>query len=110
MELIELQCNGIPKAKYDTERPAQFIYSIPEVTPQLRQHVARTLCIFGSTYLCEKLFSVMQVDKRAQRSRLTDEQLGVHPENLHKTEPYTKPRRTCCQKKMAIMQLRKKTA
>ncbi|XP_035500193.1 general transcription factor II-I repeat domain-containing protein 2-like [Scophthalmus maximus] len=72
MELIELQCNGTLKAKYDTAGPAQFIRSIPETMPQLRLHAAQTLCMFGSTYLCEKLFSVMKMNKTAHRSRLTD--------------------------------------
>ncbi|XP_072239317.1 general transcription factor II-I repeat domain-containing protein 2-like [Leuresthes tenuis] len=75
MELIELQCNGTLKAKYDTAGPAQFIHSIPTSMPQLRLHAARTLCMFGSTYLCEKLFSVMKINKTAHRSRLTDEHL-----------------------------------
>lgn len=75
MELIELQCNGTLKAKYDTAGPAQFFRSIPEVMPQLRLHAARTLCMFGSTYLCEKLFSVMKLNKTVHRSRLTDEHL-----------------------------------
>lgn len=75
MELIELQCNGTLKAKYDTAGPAQFIHSIPAAMPQLRLHAARTLCMFGSTYLCEKLFSVMKINKTAHRSRLTDDHL-----------------------------------
>jgi len=75
MELIELQCNGTLKAKYDTAGPAEFIHSITAAMPQLRLHAARTLCMFGSTYLCEKLFSVMKTNKTAHRSRLTDEHL-----------------------------------
>ncbi|KAA8578277.1 hypothetical protein FQN60_016048 [Etheostoma spectabile] len=43
MELIELQCNGTLKAKYDTEGPAQFTRFLPEAMPQLRQHAARIL-------------------------------------------------------------------
>ena len=52
MELIELQCNGTLKAKYDTVGPAQFTRFIPEEMPQLRLHAARTLSMFGSTYIC----------------------------------------------------------
>ena len=75
MELIELQCNGTLKTKYDTAGPTEFIHSIPAAMSQLRLHAARTLCMFGSTYLCEKLFSVMKTNKTAHRSRLTDEHL-----------------------------------
>ena len=35
MELIELQCNGTLRTKYDTTGPAQFIRSIREATSQL---------------------------------------------------------------------------
>ena len=73
MELIELQGNRILKAKYDTEGPLGFIHSISEAMPQLRQHAAQTLFMFGDKHLCEKLFSVMKVNKTAHRSRLADE-------------------------------------
>lgn len=75
MELIELQYNETLKAKCDAAGPAQFIHSIPAAMPQLRLHAARTSCMFGSTYLCEKLFSVMKINKTAHRSRLTDDHL-----------------------------------
>uniref|UniRef100_A0AAR2IK74 SPIN-DOC-like zinc-finger domain-containing protein n=1 Tax=Pygocentrus nattereri TaxID=42514 RepID=A0AAR2IK74_PYGNA len=74
MELIELPCNETVKAKYDPAGPTEFIHSIPATAPQLLLHAART-CMFGSTYLCEKLFSVMKTNKTAHRSRLTDEHL-----------------------------------
>ncbi|KAL7882845.1 hypothetical protein SRHO_G00005030 [Serrasalmus rhombeus] len=35
----------------------------------------RTMCLFGSTYLCEKLFSTLNFNKSKYRSRLTDEHL-----------------------------------
>ncbi|KAL0163337.1 hypothetical protein M9458_042733, partial [Cirrhinus mrigala] len=47
MELIEVQCNSIRKAKYDTVGPAQFPSFIPETMPQLRLQAARMLCMFG---------------------------------------------------------------
>ena len=75
MELKELHCNETPKAKYYTAEPAQFICPVPEAMSQLRLHVARTLWMFGSTYLYEKLFSVMKINKTADRSCLTDERL-----------------------------------
>ena len=43
--------------------------------PQLRQHAALTLCIFGNTYLCEKLLSLMKVNKASHRSLLSNEHL-----------------------------------
>ncbi|XP_069022955.1 B-cell receptor CD22-like [Embiotoca jacksoni] len=35
----------------------------------------RTMCLFGSTYLCEKLFSTLNFNKSKYRSRLTDDHL-----------------------------------
>ena len=61
MELIELQCNGALKAKYDSLGSAQFTRLIPGAMPQLHLHAARTLNMFGSTYLCGQLFSVMKI-------------------------------------------------
>ncbi|KAM3850917.1 general transcription factor II-I repeat domain-containing protein 2A-like [Vipera latastei] len=75
MELIELQCNSTLKGKYDSVGPAQFTRFIPETMPQLRLQAARMLSMFGSTYLCEQLFSVMRVNKSAHRSQLTDAHL-----------------------------------
>ena len=71
-ELIELQCSEILKAKDDTKGSIQFIHRIPKAMLQLRQHAARTLFMFGRTYLCEKLFLVMKSNKTAHRSGLTD--------------------------------------
>ena len=104
MDLIELQCNRILKAKYDTEGPAQFIQSIPEAMPHLRQHAARTLCIFGSTYLCEKPFSIMKVNKTAHRSRLTDEHLECILRNFLTWNPTRNLDELVAQKKRAIIQ------
>lgn len=46
--LIQLQCTGTLKAKYNTVWPRQFPRFIPEAVPQLRPHTTRTLCMFGS--------------------------------------------------------------
>ncbi|KAK0136278.1 General transcription factor II-I repeat domain-containing protein 2 [Merluccius polli] len=43
--------------------------------PQLRTQAAQMLSMFGSTYLCEQLFSSMKMTKTSHRSRLTDEHL-----------------------------------
>jgi len=75
MELIDLQCNDTLKAKYDSVGAAQFPSFIPEKMAQLLLHAAQMLCMFGSTYLCEQLFSVMKMNKNPHRSRLTDAHL-----------------------------------
>ncbi|XP_069777943.1 general transcription factor II-I repeat domain-containing protein 2A-like [Narcine bancroftii] len=75
MELIELQCNDTLKSKYDSVGAAQFPQFLPDTLPQLRTQAAQMLSMFGSTYLCEQLFSLMKINKTPHRSRLTDEHL-----------------------------------
>ncbi|XP_076011117.1 general transcription factor II-I repeat domain-containing protein 2-like [Genypterus blacodes] len=75
MELIELQCSDTLKQKYDSVGVAQFPRYIPDTMPHLHTQAAQMLSMFGSTYLCEQLFSLMKMNKTSHRSRLTDEHL-----------------------------------
>ena len=75
MELIELQCDETLKSKFHSVGAAQFPQFIPDTMPQLRTEVAQLLSMFGSTYLCEQLFSSMKMTKTSHRRRLTDEHL-----------------------------------
>lgn len=50
---------------------------LPDTLPQLRAHAAQMLSMFGSTYLCEQLFSLMKINKATHRSRLTDKHHSV---------------------------------
>ncbi|XP_037129559.1 general transcription factor II-I repeat domain-containing protein 2A-like [Syngnathus acus] len=80
MELIDLQCNTDLKAKFrevsgKTVELGQFLRKLPPTFPELSRMFKRTMCLFGSTYLCEKLFSTMNFNKSKFRSRLKDEHL-----------------------------------
>ena len=75
MELFELQCCDMLKSKFDTVGATQFPWFIPDTLSQLRTQAAQMLSMFGSTYLCEQLFSLMKMNKTSHRSRLTDEDL-----------------------------------
>ncbi|CAF93619.1 unnamed protein product, partial [Tetraodon nigroviridis] len=57
MELIELQCNDALKANSAAVGAAEFARFLPDTMAQLRTQAAQTLSMFGSTYLCEQLFS-----------------------------------------------------
>lgn len=69
MELTELQCCDILKAKYESVGAAEFPCFIPDTMPHLHTQAAQTLSMFGSTFLCEHLFSLMQINKTSHRSR-----------------------------------------
>lgn len=45
----------------------------------MNKHAARILCMFGSSYICEQMFSRMIINKSKHRSRLTDEHLQAIP-------------------------------
>ena len=63
MELIDLQCNDALRAKYAAVGAAEFAHFLPDTMPQLRIQAAQTLSMFGSRYLCEQLFSLMNLNK-----------------------------------------------
>ncbi|KAM3860074.1 general transcription factor II-I repeat domain-containing protein 2A-like [Diretmus argenteus] len=80
MELIDLQCSLQLKAKFrevsgNAEKLGQFLRELPPSFPELSRMFKRTMCLFGSTYRCEKLFSTLNFNKSKHRSRLTDPNL-----------------------------------
>jgi hypothetical protein len=77
MELIEIQCDSLLKQKY-TEVGIPEFYNYLSATrfPKLISFVMRILAMFGSTYMCEQLFSLMKNNKTPERSRLTDQHLS----------------------------------
>ncbi|XP_056121755.1 general transcription factor II-I repeat domain-containing protein 2-like [Rhinichthys klamathensis goyatoka] len=80
MELIDLQCNSELKTKFreaqgKADKTGQFLRELPPCYPELSKVFSRVMCLFGSTYLCEKLFSTMNFNKCKYRSRLSDAHL-----------------------------------
>ncbi len=80
MELIDLQCNSELKSKFreaqgNADKTAQFLRELPPCFPELSKVFSRLMCLFGSTYVCEKLFSTMNFNKCKFRSRLSDAHL-----------------------------------
>ena len=80
MELIDLQCNSALKVNFrevsgEADKLGKFLRELPPNFPELSRMLKRTMCLFGSTYLCEKLFSTLNFNKSKYRSRLTNEHL-----------------------------------
>ncbi|XP_065818648.1 general transcription factor II-I repeat domain-containing protein 2 [Labrus bergylta] len=80
MELVDLQFNSELKNKFrevqgKADLTGQFLRELPASFPELSKLFSRVMCLFGSTYLCEKLFSTMNFKKCKYRSRLSDAHL-----------------------------------
>nr|KAF7425888.1 hypothetical protein H0235_008326 [Vespula pensylvanica] len=45
--------------------------------PKLRKHAPQILSLFGSTYICNTIFSIMNINKSELRPKLTEEHLQV---------------------------------
>ncbi|XP_064080582.1 general transcription factor II-I repeat domain-containing protein 2B-like [Macrobrachium nipponense] len=77
MEIIELQCNDELRKKFDNSSVYQFYKKHVSVTvyPKLSAHTRKMMAVFGSTYICEQLFSKMNLVKNKYRSVLPDEPL-----------------------------------
>ena len=53
MEVTELQVNTILKAKYDDVGIPEFYRYLGSGYPKYKNHYAKILSMFGSTYVCE---------------------------------------------------------
>ncbi|KAM5228644.1 general transcription factor II-I repeat domain-containing protein 2B-like [Ctenodactylus gundi] len=63
MEVIDLQCNTVLRARYDQVGVPEFYKHLWSSYPRYRAHCARILSMFGSTHICEQLFSIMKLSK-----------------------------------------------
>ena len=65
MELIELQCNGVLKEKFNNVDLLEFYSKYVEKNkfPAIRSHALSIASLFGSTYICEQLFSRLKIVK-----------------------------------------------
>ncbi|XP_010617352.1 general transcription factor II-I repeat domain-containing protein 2B isoform X1 [Fukomys damarensis] len=70
MEVIDLQCNTVLRAKYDKVGVPEFYKYLWSSYPRYRRHCAQILSMFGSTYICEQLFSILKLSKTKASSQL----------------------------------------
>uniref|UniRef100_K7FWM9 SPIN-DOC-like zinc-finger domain-containing protein n=1 Tax=Pelodiscus sinensis TaxID=13735 RepID=K7FWM9_PELSI len=75
-EVIELQCSAVYRNKHRESSLRDFYKSLDnEKYKNLIEVTLKTFSIFGSTYICEQTFSIMNMNKNKHRSSLTDDHL-----------------------------------
>ncbi|KAI7790853.1 putative general transcription factor II-I repeat domain-containing protein 2-like [Triplophysa rosa] len=78
LELIDIQCDITLKEKFQTTPVIQFYASLDENKfPNIKKHAQRMLVLFGSTYVCEQTYSIMNYNKAHRRSNLTNSHLSA---------------------------------
>ena len=76
MELIDMQCNLTLKETFLNVGPKGFFGGLSEDNfLYLKDFVKKMMVLFGSTYICEQMFSTMSITESKHRSQLTDENL-----------------------------------
>jgi len=77
MECIELQSDIQLKEKFNQSSLLDFykLYLPKETYPVLHDHALFMFSLFGSTYICEQLFSRMKNTKSKNRSTISDKHL-----------------------------------
>lgn len=63
LELIDLECNTNLKTKFETVGIPELFKYLENNYPKLQKHFCYILSMFGSTYVCEQLFSLMKLNK-----------------------------------------------
>ncbi|UYV69091.1 hypothetical protein LAZ67_6002396 [Cordylochernes scorpioides] len=76
MEVIDIQCDSDLKAKFIEVGVSEFYKYLPARFENTRKLAYEIMSMFGSTYRCEQLFSLMKGNKSPIRSRITDVHLG----------------------------------
>ena len=76
LELIEMQCDAECRSQNQQLPLVNFYRQLDKDRFQgIRTLAKKILSLFGSTYLCEKTFSVMNLNKNRLRTRLSDSHL-----------------------------------
>ena len=76
LELIDLQSDYVLKEKFKTLKLNEFDASLSHTRfPEIRKMAQKMLVLFGSTYICEQTFSLMNFNKANHRSQLSDAHL-----------------------------------
>ena len=73
LEIIEFQCSAAMRSKHREVTLLEFYQALDrEQFPNLFANAQKWISMFGSTYICEQMFSLMKLNKSPMRTRLTD--------------------------------------
>lgn len=76
LEQTDLQCDTILNERFHSLKLDEFNASLSAAKfPNIQKMAQRMLVLFGSTYVCEQTFSVMNYNKAPHRSQSSDEHL-----------------------------------
>jgi len=76
LEVIDLQCSPELKSSFQQNNIITFYGSLSSSTyGSVKDLACKLLSEFGSTYLCEQTFSIMNMNKNKLRSNMTDNYL-----------------------------------
>lgn len=76
LEILEIQSDDELARSHAKVNPAEFWQTVNQNSyPTLKTAANKLLCMVGSTYCCEQLFSQMNVVKNKLRNRLTQDHL-----------------------------------
>jgi len=77
LEVIDLQSSSIIRAAYNKGHDLKAFYKLLDksVYPVITENALKLVSLFGSSYICEQAFSVMNLNKSKFRARLSDEHL-----------------------------------
>lgn len=76
LEVIDLQCDSNLREKFSSVGLDSFYQFLLPDYPNLTTLAGKILSMFGTTYLCEQVFSVMNINKNKLRSRLSNKHLN----------------------------------
>lgn len=75
MELIDLQTSDLFKSRFLNLDILEFYKTLPADFFHLKNNASICATMFGSTYICEQTFSLMNLNKSKLRNKLTDQHL-----------------------------------
>ena len=76
LKLIDFQSDYVLKEKFKTLKLNEFYASLNHTRfPEIRKMAQKMLVLFGSTYICEQTFSLVNFNESNHRSQLSDAHL-----------------------------------